>query len=274
MKNVFDAANSLEAYMIRNLLDQAGLQARVEGEYLQGGVGELPAGGLVRVLVADRDAEAARSVIAEWDARQERTEPPPRSRVSPGIGGFVLGVLTGVALAIWAYHTPVTEDGIDYDSNGTLDEKFHYQGGRLRRVEQDRNLDGMADFIHVYNLRGLIDYTRADDNFDGDYETKTTYGRGNPLREEADTNGDGMTDLRAYYADGVLVEVELFGPDDRTPRKRQRFELGRLVSADYDADGDGKLDTRYEYDSFGEIAKKTAAGNPADARPPAGVPSR
>jgi hypothetical protein len=274
MKNVFDAANSIEAYMIRNLLEQAGVEARVEGEYLQGGVGELPAGGLVRVLVADQDVAAARSVIAEWDARQERMEPVPQSRGARGFGGFVLGVLAGTALVIWAYHTPVTEDGIDYDDNGTLDERHHYQGDRLHRVEQDRNLDGKTDFIQIYNLRGLIDYTRADDDFDGDFETKITYVRGNPVRKEADTNGDGMTDLRADYVDGVLAEVELFGPDGRTPRKRQRFDLGRLVSAEYDADADGRLDTRYEYDIFGEIARKTAAGNPADARPPAGIPLR
>jgi hypothetical protein len=264
MKNVFDAANSIEAYMIRNLLEQAGMEARVEGEYLQGGVGELPAGGLVRVLVADRDEAAARSVIAEWDARQERTEAVPRDRGSRGFGGFVLGVLTGAALVVWAYHTPVTEDGIDYDGNATLDETYHYQGERLRRIERDRNLDGKTDFVQVFNPRGLIDHARADDNFDGDYETKITYARGNPALQETDSNGDGTVDRRLRFVDGVLAEIELFGADDRAPRKRQHFDLGRLVAAEYDADGDGSLDTRYEYDIFEETAGKTTAGNPAD----------
>jgi hypothetical protein len=49
-------------------LQQAGIAAAIEGEYLQGGIGELPAAGNVRVVVPDNDVEAARQVIADWDA--------------------------------------------------------------------------------------------------------------------------------------------------------------------------------------------------------------
>ena len=37
-------------------------------EYLQGGVGDLPAAGNVRVMVPANDFEEARSVIADWEA--------------------------------------------------------------------------------------------------------------------------------------------------------------------------------------------------------------
>ena len=45
MTRVFHAANSIEAHMVLHLLEQAGITGDLEGEYLQGGVGELPAGG-------------------------------------------------------------------------------------------------------------------------------------------------------------------------------------------------------------------------------------
>ncbi|MEN8226403.1 MAG: DUF2007 domain-containing protein, partial [Bacteroidota bacterium] len=41
MKCIFEASSGLEAHMISNLLQQDGIEARIDGEYLQGGVGEL-----------------------------------------------------------------------------------------------------------------------------------------------------------------------------------------------------------------------------------------
>lgn len=54
--------------MALHQLQQAGIDARIEGEYLQGGVGDLAAIGNVRVLVNDRDFDQAREVIADWEA--------------------------------------------------------------------------------------------------------------------------------------------------------------------------------------------------------------
>lgn len=54
--------------MALHQLQQAGINARIDGEYLQGGIGELPAVGNVRVVVDERDWEEARKVIADWEA--------------------------------------------------------------------------------------------------------------------------------------------------------------------------------------------------------------
>ena len=85
--------------MILHLLQQSGIPGHVEGEYLQGGIGELPAAGLVNVVVADEQAERARAVIRDW----ESAAPPPRpaaardARMSPlgyvGIGAAIGGAL-------------------------------------------------------------------------------------------------------------------------------------------------------------------------------------
>ena len=68
MKTVFDASSNIEAHLVMHQLQQAGIAAKIQGEYLQGGVGELPAAGNVRVQVPDEDVETARQVIADWDA--------------------------------------------------------------------------------------------------------------------------------------------------------------------------------------------------------------
>jgi hypothetical protein len=63
MKVVYRASNTLDAHIILNLLRQAGINGYINGEYLQGAMGELPAVDLVRVVVHDDDYAAALSII-------------------------------------------------------------------------------------------------------------------------------------------------------------------------------------------------------------------
>ena len=68
MMVVYHATNSIEAYLIKNLLEQQEIPAYVFGDYLQGGVGEIPAIGLVTVNVSDSDYTRAKEIVDEWDA--------------------------------------------------------------------------------------------------------------------------------------------------------------------------------------------------------------
>ena len=68
MMVVYHASNSIEAYLIKNLLVQQEIAAYVFGDYLQGGVGEIPAIGLVTVNVSDSDYTRAIEIVDEWDA--------------------------------------------------------------------------------------------------------------------------------------------------------------------------------------------------------------
>lgn len=70
MQKLYEAQNGLEAHMIVDLLEQAHLNARVDGEFLQGAVGEVQAAGIVRVMVAEEDYVAAKELINKWDAEQ------------------------------------------------------------------------------------------------------------------------------------------------------------------------------------------------------------
>jgi len=66
MRTVYEAANAFDAQVVKDMLTQQGIDAEVLGAYLQGGAGELPVGGLVRVAVHEADHDAARHLIGEW----------------------------------------------------------------------------------------------------------------------------------------------------------------------------------------------------------------
>jgi len=66
MKTVLHALNSIEANIIKGLLESEGIASQVLGEYLQGAMGELPANGLIRVVVDESDYENASAIIENW----------------------------------------------------------------------------------------------------------------------------------------------------------------------------------------------------------------
>jgi predicted Fe-Mo cluster-binding NifX family protein len=77
MKTVFDASSNIEAHLVMHQLQQAGIEAVIQGEYLQGGIGELPAAGNIRVMVGEDDVTEARQVIADWDAAGDEASNSP-----------------------------------------------------------------------------------------------------------------------------------------------------------------------------------------------------
>jgi len=257
MKCIFEASSGLEAHMISNLLQQVEIDTRIDGEYLQGGIGELQTMGFVRVLVNDSDYKNAQEIIKIWDANQSVPEKvtPPKSK-SSGIGiGLFLGALIGIGATFLAYNTPVTLDGTDYNDDGKLDEKLVYRDNRLSRIEVDRNLDGSVDTIHKYNRKGIIYKTEADDNFDGIFESTITYERNNPILQESDTDQDGVIDYKAYFTDGVLTETLIFDPDTNQPKKKQYYKMNKLISSEFDSNDDGIYDKKYKYNYYEQITQ-------------------
>lgn len=97
MQTVYNANTGLEAHMIKNLLWQHEIESEVLGEHLQGGIGELSAIGMVRVLVSDEDVTSAQTIIREWesshpDEQYDQNRLNPHTRLADVVLGFVLGV--------------------------------------------------------------------------------------------------------------------------------------------------------------------------------------
>ncbi len=135
--------------MLQDVLKQQGLTALVLGEHLQGGVGELPAAGLVRLVTDDLDAERARQLIAQWEATQPREPTPPLpQRAGSRAKWFLLGVLVGAA-AVFSLLRPATKvGGIDHQRNQlrdhTLDTRLPHGavGGVMLRVSLRAHASG------------------------------------------------------------------------------------------------------------------------------------
>ena len=85
MRVVYEATNQIDAHLVRHALEDAGIPAFVRGEALLGGVGELPACGLVAVCVPDAawpDADAlVRSLPLVVGEAPDRDDPWPAGAV-------------------------------------------------------------------------------------------------------------------------------------------------------------------------------------------------
>ncbi len=67
MKILYDANNGIEANLLKSILEQEGITVYISGEYLQGGMGELPVMGLVSLMVADEDLARAKKIVRDWE---------------------------------------------------------------------------------------------------------------------------------------------------------------------------------------------------------------
>ena len=67
---IYRAANIADAHLIRQLLEAEDIPAFIQGEYLQGAVGELPANTEILVHVADGNVDAARVIVDEWESAE------------------------------------------------------------------------------------------------------------------------------------------------------------------------------------------------------------
>ncbi len=118
MKQAYNAANPVDAQLVVDLLASAGIDAFVQGQFLSGGVGELPAGELLRVWVADEELERARACIANREGQEPLLEDAidpvllrSWARLWSGLGASGDGgVLRDRLIAAWSephrrYHT-------------------------------------------------------------------------------------------------------------------------------------------------------------------------
>jgi len=268
MKSIYEASTTLDAHMVLNLLEQEGVQGRVDGEYLPGGVGELQAINLVRVMVDEADYERAAQVIKVWEAIEVDKEERFKNKSSNGVSVFLIGAVIGGGLIYWAYNSPVTEDGIDMNGDGVLDEKWIYKDNRISRTEVDRNFDGNVDVIYNFDRKGILKQSKQDDNFDGIFESVFKFENGLTQTQESDLNQDGNIDHKAQFRYGNIDEIIILGEGQDFRKKRQKFNMGKLISSEYDTNGDGSYDIEYDYDYFEEVKTKSNKRLQSDAAKP------
>ncbi len=270
MVPVYDAAHSTDAHLMKNLLEQAGIASYIRGEYLQGGLGDIPVTGMMQVCVEAADVERARAIIDDWNRgvlpiAEEELEDPIEPLSTPtdtagkfGFGRFLFASLFGAALGaglMWVgLRGPSTEYAFDYNGDGKPDERSFYSGNSLKRVEYDRNHDGKTDASVSYANDGSVARGESDNDFNGRMETKTRYLHGQWQSEESDDDGDGAIEYQADAVSGVVYSEQWLDAQGRV-FKRVQYEGNAPVTGQIDADKDGTLDTRRFYDRTGEITR-------------------
>ncbi len=256
MKTIYEASNSIEAHMIKHLLELEDISTQINGEYLQGGIGELQASGLVRVLVDENDYIKAKDIIGLWEQKQPKEEKTKPVTIKDTLLSGVVGFIMGSILILFLYNTPATTEEIDNNNDGLIDGWYVYVNDRLSKVKSDRNFDGEVDHIYYYDRHEKVTSMRADNDFNGTLESIAIFKNGNPISSSTDSNGDGFKDYREIYKDGIIETTELFDLKTKMPVKITKYKLNKQISSKFDSNHDGILDIEYHYDRFEEIKEK------------------
>jgi Putative prokaryotic signal transducing protein len=267
MKAVYEASNSVEAHMLQDYLRQEEIPVEVQGEFLAGGVGELPAAGLVRLVADDENYARAKAALERWE---KATVVGPAPTVSPtakkpqsSFFPAFIGLVAGTAITYAFLRVPVTTDGIDFNGDGVLDEVWTYSSsGAMLTTRTDRNLDGKVDFVASLSRKGGYESAESDDDFDGVFETKLKFRMGNIEKLEVDTDRDELANLKSYYKYGVLETTEYIYPQTGLAVRIEHFKLGKVVRADVDTNNDGRLDQSIIYSAVGEVIRTEKIGQP------------
>jgi hypothetical protein len=254
-ESVYECTLAVEAHMICDLLAQAGISSRVDGEFLAGAGGELPLGSSIRVRVDPSRAAEARTVIDEWERLQppeSRSALPPRRPIWRSPLWFLGGIIVGGAVMFLALRTPQMAESVDLDGDGVTDETYFYSGQVIDRVEYDRNADGKVDARWKNDIKGIPMRFDGDDDFDGRFEWQIEARHGWAVRAVMDADGDGRPEQVGLHKHGVLHTLEIFDPSGARIVVREHIDNSRVVASEFDQDGDGVFERRVEYDRYGE----------------------
>lgn len=264
MKQAYAPANLAEAHMLAHMLDQNGIVAHIHGEALQGGVGELPASGLLQLMVADEDYERARALLGAWERANvpaaDSASEKPRVPIWMGLIVFAMGVGGGWILREAAKQNVIPIDaqewGIDDNGDGVDDVTHYLRVGAMYAYKTviDRNFDGNVDNVIYYDANGSTTNSEADDNFDGFFETKTRYRDGNAAVTTIDMDRDGKLDRTQYYVRGIIEREEIWNDESERLVATLYYEGLLLHHSEHDFDGDGFAETLRTYDAVGEIS--------------------
>ncbi|MCY1180822.1 Putative signal transducing protein [Pseudomonas linyingensis] len=77
MQRIHEPAGLGEGELLVAMLGSEGISAHLLGQHLLGALGELPASGLLAILVADEDVPRARALIAAYNAAEPLPAEPP-----------------------------------------------------------------------------------------------------------------------------------------------------------------------------------------------------
>ncbi len=231
-EKVFECTLAVEAHMVCDLLSQAGISSRVDGEFLQSAGGEIPLGNICKVRVDPARAAEAREVIADWEKLQP-TQPVNAPAAKLARFSWAMWLLAGLAMGSALTFAMLTSQ-------------------RRDSTELDRNHDGRTDIRWHYGLDRYTDWIEEDNDFDGRFEWHTDLEDGRRVRAVLDADGDGRPERVEQFEEGVLSSIDFYFGSGGRIVKRQHFHHGLLDWAEFDDDSDGVFERRVDYDAHEE----------------------
>lgn len=231
-EKVYECNLAVEAHMIVDLLSQAGISARVDGEFLQSAAGEIPLGNTVKVRVDPSRAAEAREVIADWEKLRPDepvASPANRSARFKSPLWFLGGALVGAAAVF-----------VMFVRTGT------------GLAGSDRNHDGRSDARWSYDLAGVPDHYEEDNDFDGRFEWQYHVENDVITRGVLDADFDGRPEQRVHFVHNLPASTDFYFASGGRVVKRTFWKAGMPEYSEYDDDGDGRFERRLVYDAHGD----------------------
>ena len=68
MRVVYEPENIIDAHLVKGVLENAGIPVYLRGEFLTGGIGELPVSGLLALCVPEVFEDEARGVLGDLES--------------------------------------------------------------------------------------------------------------------------------------------------------------------------------------------------------------
>ncbi len=164
---------------------------------------------------------------------------------------FLSGSLLGsAATSYYQANTGQLVLGFDHNADGILDERLIGVEGSPQKVMIDRNFDGSDDYIMFFLTTGHVSSSTSDDDFDGIFETESSFVNNQPSAVRVDSDGDGDFDLIQYFTYGVASESFIKNPATGLKERKHLYKLGKISKTYKDTNSNGVFDLECIYDFF------------------------
>ena len=127
--------------------------------------------------------------------------------------------------------------------------EYDPQTGKLRLLKYDSNGDGKIDTVSYMDGARVVKI-EIDMDQDGKVDRWEYYGPDQKLEKVGISRvGDGKEDAWSYAdAAGAIIRLDISTQRDGKVTRTEHYQQTKLVAAEEDADGDGKLDKWETYD--------------------------
>ena len=152
----------------------------------------------------------------------------------------------------------------DANNNGRPETFSYMDGGRIVRIEIDKDEDGKIDRWEYYDQNQKLTKVGFSRENDGTVDA-WSYPRadGSTDRIEFSTRRDGKVTRTEYYEKDAIVRAEEDADEDGTVDKWETYQDGHLTSVSFDAEHAGRPTNRLIYTADGNATAEhvDAAGH-------------